>query len=169
MSSNNMLKIDRVDREAEKKAELNSRIKQIRTTMFGENNRKFAQAIGENEQTLSQICIGNRNAGQAIISKILEALPDISADWLIAGRGDMFVEPSSNHRRTYIEPTQTANEAQIALLRELLREKDSKIEELIADNAQLRQQLRNLLYKEDATTIQKSEQPISTETELSTI
>lgn len=72
-----------------KKAELNDRIKQIRSILFDDNNRKFAAEIGEIEQTMSQICLNKRNAGLEIIQKILDNLPEVDANWLLRGKGDM--------------------------------------------------------------------------------
>ena len=55
-----------------KKQGLNDRIKQIRSFLFDDNNRKFASEIGENEQTMSKICSNKRNAGLEIVQKILK-------------------------------------------------------------------------------------------------
>lgn len=73
--------------EAQKKLDINRRIKIIRQTFFDDNNRDFSSAIGVNEQTLSQICSGNRNAGIEVVKKIVENIPDINANWIISGTG----------------------------------------------------------------------------------
>ena len=77
-----------------KKAELNDRIKQIRFILYGDNNRKFAYEIGVIEQTISQICMNKRNAGLEIVQKILDNLPEIDANWLLRGRGNMTIDRS---------------------------------------------------------------------------
>ena len=77
-----------------KKQGLNDRIKQIRSFLFDDNNRKFATEIGENEQTMSQICLNKRNAGLEIVQKILNGLPEIDANWLLRGKGNMTIDRS---------------------------------------------------------------------------
>lgn len=82
-------KIEIDSTEALQKQELGGRILQIRRTFFEDNNRRFAEKIGENEKTLSQICSGDRNGGWAIVQKILDNMPNINANWLLKGRGEM--------------------------------------------------------------------------------
>lgn len=71
------------------KADLNNRIKQIRIKLFNDNNREFAKRIKEIEQTISQICIGKRNAGIEVVKKIVDNIEEIDANWLLTGRGEM--------------------------------------------------------------------------------
>ena len=75
--------------EEVQKAELSNRIWQIRQSLFDDNNRVYSQKICVNEQALSQICSGKRNAGIEIVQRILENIPEISPDWLLLGRGKM--------------------------------------------------------------------------------
>ncbi|MBQ9417069.1 MAG: hypothetical protein IJU19_00615 [Bacteroidales bacterium] len=82
-------KIEDGSKEAVQKQEFGGRILQIRRTFFDDNNRKFAEQIGENEKTLSQICSGDRNGGWAIVQKILDSMPEINANWLLRGEGEM--------------------------------------------------------------------------------
>lgn len=82
-------KIEENSYEERKKMDLGSRIKIIRQTFFDDNNRLFSDKIGESEQTLSQICSGNRYGGLAIVQKILDNIPEINANWLLTGMGEM--------------------------------------------------------------------------------
>lgn len=75
--------------EDKKKGDLCQRISQIRQTFFNDNNRHFSEKITVNEQALSQICSGKRNAGIEIIQKILDNMPEINANWLLLGREEM--------------------------------------------------------------------------------
>lgn len=79
------------------KTGLNNRINQIRSSLFDDNNRKFASAIGKNEQTMSQICLNKRNAGLEIVQKILDNLPEIDANWLLRGKGNMTIDRSDKN------------------------------------------------------------------------
>lgn len=80
----------------DRKADLNNRIKQIRINIFSDNNREFAKQIGEIEQTISQICLGKRNAGIEVVKKIVENIPTINANWLLTGIGEMIIRKESN-------------------------------------------------------------------------
>lgn len=63
-----------------------SRFRQIRRNLYGDNNRKMASEIGEEERILSAMCVGSRNIGLTVILKLLAANPDIDANWLLTGR-----------------------------------------------------------------------------------
>ena len=92
LHKSNTLKINMDVEKISKKKGLNDRIKQIRSFLFDDNNRKFSSEIGENEQTMSQICSNKRNAGLEIVQKILNNLPEVDANWLLRGKGNMLIE-----------------------------------------------------------------------------
>lgn len=98
-----------------KKAELNDRIKQIRLVLFDDNNRKFASEIGENEQTMSQICLNKRNAGLEIVQKILNNLPEIDANWLLRGKGNMTIDRSGKSVSVQDLPQATISNGDMAI------------------------------------------------------
>lgn len=83
-------------KKAPQRAELNDRILMIRQALFSDNNRDFAQRIGELEQNLYNVCDrdANRNASLALVTKIVEGVPEVNARWLLTGRGDM-LSPTS--------------------------------------------------------------------------
>lgn len=75
--------------EERKKDDLNKRVLQIRQTFFDDNNRIYSDRIEVNEQALSQICSGKRNAGIDIVQRIVDNMPNIDANWLLTGAGSM--------------------------------------------------------------------------------
>lgn len=53
----------------------------------GLNRKSFADRIKENPSKLSHIFTGRNNPSLDLIQKILNAFPDVSADWLLRGDG----------------------------------------------------------------------------------
>ncbi len=73
--------------------------------------RCFADEIGINQQTLYK-CINGRMPSVELLQKILSTYPDISAEWLLMGEGDI-------------------KKQNLDVLREQLKEKDEQIRRLI--------------------------------------
>lgn len=118
-------KIEEGSQEERKKDILSSRILQIRQTLFENNNRVFSDKIGVNEQALSQICSGKRNAGIEVIQRITETIPEVDANWLLTGKGTMMQDvkciTTENPDASEMEMLRRNNEAllkYIALLEE---------------------------------------------------
>jgi hypothetical protein len=63
--------------------EILERFLQIRRKFYDDSNRKMASAIGENEKNLSSMLCGSRNIGLTSILKLLNANPEIDANWLL--------------------------------------------------------------------------------------
>ncbi|MBR1792427.1 MAG: hypothetical protein IJ764_02140 [Bacteroidales bacterium] len=82
-------KIDSGSMEERRKVDLSKRILQIRQTFFNDSNRLFSEKIAVNEQALSQICNGKRNAGIEIVQKIIDNMQEVNANWLMTGLGEM--------------------------------------------------------------------------------
>ena len=131
-------KIERGSVEESQKAELSNRIWQIRQTLFDDNNRFYSQKILVNEQALSQICSGKRNAGIEIVQRILENITEISPDWLLLGKGEMLRENEKRTIKSYDRGEEDAQSSALQLRREnsmlydhikLLEEKVSSLEE----------------------------------------
>lgn len=53
----------------------------------------FAKEIGVKQPTLNQQLAGDRNVSLEVVERILKTFPEISCDWIITGRGDMFGNP----------------------------------------------------------------------------
>ncbi|MDR3219273.1 MAG: helix-turn-helix domain-containing protein [Dysgonamonadaceae bacterium] len=65
----------------------------------GLNNSEFALKIDVEKGTITHVLSGRNNPSLTVIQKILTAFPDISPDWLLAGK-----EPMYRKRDTFIQP-----------------------------------------------------------------
>jgi len=57
---------------------------------FGLNNAQFADAIDVQRSSISHILSGRNKPSFDFLHKIFIKFPEINADWLIMGRGNMF-------------------------------------------------------------------------------
>lgn len=108
-------KIEEGSIEEQIKAKLNDRISQIRQIFCEDNNREFSELINVNEQALSQICSGKRNAGLEIVQKILDNLPEIDANWLLRGKGNMTIDRSGKSVSVQDSPQATISNGDMAI------------------------------------------------------
>lgn len=53
---------------------------------------KFADEIGVQRSSISHILSGRNNPSLDFIQKILKRFPDISPDWILTGKGSMYME-----------------------------------------------------------------------------
>lgn len=67
-------------------ADIAGRFLQIRRDLYGDNNRKMALAIGEDERVVSAICTGKRAPGLTTLLKLISSNTDVDANWLLVGR-----------------------------------------------------------------------------------
>lgn len=58
----------------------------------GIGKRSLAEMVDMNEKTLGGKLNGNSKIDMDLLSKMLMKLPDLSAEWLIRGNGEMFLE-----------------------------------------------------------------------------
>ena len=65
---------------------------QIQEILKGENisSSQFADKIGVQRSSVSHVISGRNKPGFEFIKKVIEAFPDINADWLITGNGEMY-------------------------------------------------------------------------------
>ncbi len=56
----------------------------------GLNHSRFAELIGVQRSSISHILTGRNKPSYDFLKKIFESFPDLNADWLIMGRGQMF-------------------------------------------------------------------------------
>lgn len=75
--------------EATRSTDINDRFLQIRRELFDDSNAEFSKKIGEDDKIVSSICRKSRSAGQTTILKLIQALPEIDANWLLTGVGEM--------------------------------------------------------------------------------
>ncbi len=85
-------------------SQINERFSQIREYFCSNDNKLFASKIGEKEQNLSSICTGSRPVGLTSIMKLLEAIPEVDANWLLLGRGEMVKKKQGRNQNVYFSP-----------------------------------------------------------------
>ncbi|MCB9261934.1 MAG: helix-turn-helix transcriptional regulator [Flavobacteriales bacterium] len=74
---------------------LNKRVMQF-VSAIGLSKSDFASAIGVQPSLISHISSGRNKVGVEVLQKMLEIYPDISAEWLMLGKGDMFTQNNTN-------------------------------------------------------------------------
>ena len=67
----------------------------------------LAKQINVAQATLNPQLRGDRTLAANIVVKILDAFPDVSAEWLLRGEGEMY---KSNSGRTQVEATVTPSQ-----------------------------------------------------------
>lgn len=67
---------------------IKDRIRQL-ITAKGLTSARFADMIGVQRSGISHILSGRNKPGLELLNKMLLTFPDVSADWLITGQGDM--------------------------------------------------------------------------------
>ena len=70
---------------------------------------RFAEIVGVQRSSVSHILSGRNNPGLDFIQKILSAFPNVSSDWLITGKGNVYRHPSI--KETTLEQTNTRTAA----------------------------------------------------------
>lgn len=92
---------------------------------LGLSTRAFALQCGLRQNTLSNQLNGNREISLATVMAILSAYPNVSAEWLLRGTGDMFnsKEEKESERINLLLDT-------IATLQQTINEKSETIKEL---------------------------------------
>lgn len=102
--------------------------------------REFAEKIGVKQVTLNQQISGDRKLSLDIIFSILNSFPDISAEWLLRGKGNMYNTENS------IPDIKTGDMQSV--YETVVRDKDEQIEkmkaeinQLIGENSIMREQL----------------------------
>lgn len=107
------------------------------------SENKFASEIGVKSQTLNTYTSGKRGVSYDVVEKILAKFPQISAEWLIRGVGNMCCAPQSDintlfnaqgDNSTNQQIVGASNEALIKeneMLKQLLEEKERMIQVLL--------------------------------------
>lgn len=112
--------------------EIINRIKELVVEKFGERGEtSFAKTIGVNQVTFNKYIRG-RVPSLETIDAILRTFPEISAEWLLRGNGEMIISDASSMKD--IEPTYSQTSA---MYESLLKDRDEQIEELKAEKNQL--------------------------------
>ena len=75
--------------------EINARINLL-IEKLGFNKSSFALKIGVSQPIITHITTGRNNPGLEVIQKILTNCPEVNADWLILGEGEMLLNNKLN-------------------------------------------------------------------------
>ena len=102
--------------------------------------REFAEMIGVKQVTLNQQIAGDRKLSLDVISSILNTFQDVSSEWLLRGKGDMF---NSEIKKSEIKAgdMQKIYETVIQDKDEQIEEMKTEINKLIGENSIMREQL----------------------------
>lgn len=102
--------------------------------------REFAAMIGVQQNTLNQQLIGSRKVSLETISAILSSFDDISAEWLLRGKGNMYnTENSMPDIKT--GDMQKVYETVVRDKDEQIEKMKAEINQLIGENSIMREQL----------------------------
>jgi plasmid maintenance system antidote protein VapI len=140
----------------------------------GISNNEFGRVIGCSSAQITQMLTYKKNFGVDKILKIVSNFSDINPDWLLLGKGEMLRDLSESNCGTNTKPlagetadsegkgmnktgtskenTQKNDACNIGvphecIYKEMLREKDAKIEELSREAGELRYQLKEMRDK----------------------
>lgn len=119
--------------------------KRIKSLMdeFGDNKNSLSVKIGMASSTFGRYVNGENKPTVSLLQSILSQYEDVSADWLLMGKGSMY-------KATELPPVDVSSEESIdhsAEVARLVREKNELIdanEELREENKRLRAQLEVL-------------------------
>ena len=92
--------------------------------------RQFDLAIGSGNGYTLRMQKNNASVGSDVIERIKEKFPQVNLEWLITGKGDMFIKPQTQKKRSeeeikdYIEKRlqKEINADKKALLDEIIKE-----------------------------------------------
>ena len=84
-----MILTDHLAKFAAENDDIPGRIRRIRRIYFNDNNLEFAKFMEEKPSTTSSWASGKRNIGKSVLDKILGKMPDINANWLLTGEGEI--------------------------------------------------------------------------------
>lgn len=102
--------------------EIVQRIKEL-VELKAKSKRDFASLIGMEQVTFNNYMIGKRGLSYEVIDAILSAFPEVSAEWLLRGEGEMIKTSSTgvinDSSLSDIEKENIALRAENKLLREL--------------------------------------------------
>ena len=100
----------------------------ILSSKIESNKAELAGKLGVKPTKFSEILNKRMKAGMDIIQKLCDEY-NVSADWIITGRGDMFLNNCQNE--TSIANNSDSISRFITILRDTLVEKDKQIESLL--------------------------------------
>ena len=124
---------------------------------LGHNISSFARALGyERSDKLYNIQKGKYYPSFEILDDITKNFVSVNADWLITGRGDMFLTSNQNMENGEVERKSIEEH-----LLELIKEKDAKIEEQAKQIGRL--EAENEMLKAENKILKKDVRPTDAE------
>lgn len=146
---------------------MNNRIKQI-IDYLNLTTSGFEKKIGTSNGQISKQLARNSAIKSDILAKILEICPNINANWLITGRGEMLLQEQKQEKQEQKTPPPVADDTQLQRLQDLLEAKQETISVLQETNNNLLseiQQLRNYVNVTSTKYIQMVEQTLAAATD----
>lgn len=63
----------------------------------------FVDQVGLSKSVVSKVIREKANAGMKVVFQVLEAFPEVNADWLIRGRGEMIISKKKQDSGSSLE------------------------------------------------------------------
>lgn len=131
------------------------RIKAIKNAL-GISENELARRLGISQSTLNGYTLGKRTPSYEFAETVLNAFSDISAEWLLRGKGSMYISdiPADSDTDEMLEL-----KAEITRLRAELAELREENETLQADNRRLSERtdkLIDILYRDEEPSRKKA-------------
>ncbi len=111
------------------------------------SKRDFAALIGMEQVTFNNYMIGKRGLSYEVVDAILRTFPEVSAEWLLRGSGEMLKDTQSSPSAANSD-TEPKFSTTSAMYETLIKDRDEQIEELkaevnklIGENNVMREQL----------------------------
>ena len=114
------------------------------------NANRLAMKIGTTRATIANICDGKHSPSVDKIESLLSVWPDLNLDWLITGRGKMYLNETPDGATVVEEPSQSYEVNAMTDLREEI----SYLKEQVTTLRKL-----NQLYEEKISRLEATHQP----------
>lgn len=114
---------------------MDKRLKQI-IDYYHLSTRQFEQKISVSNGVIAKVLAQNTTLRSDILSKIADTFPEINIGWLLTGKGQML-----NSEAPKPAPSSADSDK---IWKEILADKDRRIEELIIENYQIREQVAHI-------------------------
>lgn len=100
----------------------------------------FENALGVSRGSISKAVKENKNIGANVLENILITYEDLNPEWLMTGKGDMTRKKDAERE---VAPV-AQNDLPPGVFREVIKEKDTRIEQLSREVGRLEEQVREL-------------------------
>ena len=91
------------------------------------SKKKFAEAIGMEQTTVNNQLIGKRGLSIDLVLSVLDTFKDISAEWLLRGKGEMTKQPADQEAPVSTNLESAFLDKEIFYLKEINRGMDDLI------------------------------------------